>query len=342
MKRKIAVLLSFIMVFSLISVVPVQAKAKIKLSKKKLTMYAGQSKKIKVKGTRKKVKWTSSKKSVVTVKSGKLKAKKAGKATVKARVAGKTLKCKVTVKRKKTTKKPDKNTPAGTPGNSSTNNTAKGSLNHKSATIDIMQSVQLKLTGAVVKSWKSGDEDIATVDGNGKVTAVQKGNTTIICTDTSGATYECKIYVIYPDIKFNSNFLSKGTNYDMYYLTFNIVNNTDYNCRLGGADSMTGKMATVAFLYLYGFNAGSTAAYFVTTTPQDIYFDTNETIELPANKTSLLYLIAGKSYGIQSSTNYLWTLTIEDTKFAVLTDITGYIVAMVKVGKSDVAVPSVS
>nr|MBP3598384.1 Ig-like domain-containing protein [Eubacterium sp.] len=76
-----------------------QAAAKPKLSKKKLTIIVGKTAKIKVKNSKAKVKWSSNKKKVATVTGkGIVKAKKAGKATITARVGKKKLKCKVTVK----------------------------------------------------------------------------------------------------------------------------------------------------------------------------------------------------------------------------------------------------
>lgn len=73
--------------------------ATLKLNKKKLTLKKGKSYCLKVKGTKKKVTWKSSKKSVATVdKKGKVRAKKAGKTTITAKVGRRTLKCKVTVK----------------------------------------------------------------------------------------------------------------------------------------------------------------------------------------------------------------------------------------------------
>lgn len=70
------------------------------LSKKSVTITKGKTYKLKLKkATAKKVKWSSSKKSVATVsKSGTVKAKKAGKATITAKYKGKKYKCKVTVK----------------------------------------------------------------------------------------------------------------------------------------------------------------------------------------------------------------------------------------------------
>lgn len=77
------------------------AKKKPKLNKKKVTLYVGKTVRLKVKNAKKKVKWSSSKKSVATVsKTGKVKAKKKGKAVITAKVAKKKLKCTVTVKEK--------------------------------------------------------------------------------------------------------------------------------------------------------------------------------------------------------------------------------------------------
>ncbi len=116
MKRKsqkaIALLTVTALSISSVFTMPASAKAaKPKLSKKRITMWAGTKKKVTIKNAKavKKVVWKSSKKSVVilkkkTKKSVQLVAKKAGKATVTAKVkAGwKTYKlsCKVTVKKK--------------------------------------------------------------------------------------------------------------------------------------------------------------------------------------------------------------------------------------------------
>lgn len=80
------------------------AKKKIRLNRKKATLYVGKKLKLKVKGTKKKVIWKSKKKKIATVsKKGVVKAKKAGKTSITARVAGKSKKlvCKITVKAKK-------------------------------------------------------------------------------------------------------------------------------------------------------------------------------------------------------------------------------------------------
>ena len=83
-----------------------QANAKsLRLNKSKVSMRVGEKVTLKVKGNKKKKKVTfkSSKPAVVKVtKKGVLKAKKKGKATIRVKVGQKTLKCKVTVKKRKT------------------------------------------------------------------------------------------------------------------------------------------------------------------------------------------------------------------------------------------------
>ena len=104
MKKK-HILIIFTMVLMgvlvpLLSTKNVQA-ATPKLSKKSISMYARNTKKLYVKNNKKKkkVKWSSSNKAVVTVsKNGTVKAKKVGKATITAKVGKKKLKCNVTVK----------------------------------------------------------------------------------------------------------------------------------------------------------------------------------------------------------------------------------------------------
>lgn len=70
-----------------------------RLNRTSLTLTVGQSRKLTVSNA-KKVTWSSSNRSVATVsKSGTVKAKKAGNATITAKTAGKTLKCRVTVRK---------------------------------------------------------------------------------------------------------------------------------------------------------------------------------------------------------------------------------------------------
>lgn len=116
MKRKNQKAMALLMVTALsissVFTMPASAKsAKPKLSKKRITMWAGTKKKVTIKNAKavKKVVWKSGKKSVVilkkkTKKSVQLVAKKAGKATVTAKVKAGwkmyKLSCKVTVKKK--------------------------------------------------------------------------------------------------------------------------------------------------------------------------------------------------------------------------------------------------
>lgn len=84
--------------------IPASAKAKPKLSSKKITITVGQKKKLKVKNfkKKKKIKWSSKNKAIATVnKKGKIVGKKKGKTTIIAKIGKKKLKCKVTVKKVK-------------------------------------------------------------------------------------------------------------------------------------------------------------------------------------------------------------------------------------------------
>lgn len=82
-----------------------EAKAKVKLNKKKLVLTVGKKAKLKVKGTKKKVKWSSSKKKIATVtKKGVVKARKKGTAKIVAKIGKKKYTCKVVVKAKKKAK----------------------------------------------------------------------------------------------------------------------------------------------------------------------------------------------------------------------------------------------
>ena len=79
-----------------------EAKKKIILNKKKAVIYVGVQLRLKVKGTKKKVKWSSKEKKIATVsKKGVVKGKRAGKTKITAKVKGKKLVCRLTVKAKK-------------------------------------------------------------------------------------------------------------------------------------------------------------------------------------------------------------------------------------------------
>ena len=96
-----AAMLAFCLLATAVPAMNADAKAKPKLSKKKVTLTVGKKVKLKVKNAgKKKVKWKTSNKKVAKVnKKGVVKAKKAGKATITAKVGKKKFKCKVIVKK---------------------------------------------------------------------------------------------------------------------------------------------------------------------------------------------------------------------------------------------------
>ena len=201
-KQTFTWVLALMMIFSVFPVAQVNAATKPKLSKTKITMTVGQSKKLKVKGISKKrakrIKWKSSKKKVVTVtKTGKLKARKAGKATITAKVGKKKLKCKVTVKKrsKKSTKKKESNS-----------SSKKMWLSKTSVTLQAGSGVDLVLHNAknVVK-WSSSNNKVAWADratssskNLGTIQAVSKG-TAVITAKVDGKTFKCHVKVIADD-----------------------------------------------------------------------------------------------------------------------------------------------
>ena len=174
----------------------VEAATKVKLNKKKATLYVGDSLTLKVTGTKTKVKWSSNKKSVATVSSkgkykGKVKAKKAGTATITAQVGKKKYKCKITViaKEKEETTTKEKDIPVSAIVLNETNKT-------------IVIGTEFTLSATVVPSnakdstitWQSIDSNIATVN-NGVVKAIGVGTTQIYASSNSGVSVFCTVTV---------------------------------------------------------------------------------------------------------------------------------------------------
>ena len=169
-RKLLSLLLILALCFTFIPIANVQAASKVKINKTSTTIYVGKTETLKISGTSKKVKWTTSNKSVATVSNkGKVTAKRAGTATITAKVSGKSYKCKVTVK--------------------------NPSLNKSKATLEEGKTITLKLTGATAKKYTSSNKNVATVNNSGKITAKKSGTTTITCTDNNKKTYKCKITV---------------------------------------------------------------------------------------------------------------------------------------------------
>lgn len=108
MKRRIIVLTALVFFVFALALSSTTASAKKKspsLNKKSISIYVGNKYKLKLKNSSKSAKWTSSIKKIATVSSkGKtvtVKAKKAGKVKITAKIGKKKLYCKVTVKVKK-------------------------------------------------------------------------------------------------------------------------------------------------------------------------------------------------------------------------------------------------
>lgn len=181
MKRKlvkvaVAPLLVAAITFTVPEMLPVQDNisvveaASVKISAKKLTLIKGQSKTLKISGTKSKVTWSSSKKSVATVNSkGKVTAKRAGTATITAKVGKKKYTCKVTVEAPK--------------------------LNKTSLSLKVKKTYKLKISGTKQKvKWSVGNKSVATVNSSGIVTAKKTGSTRVIAT-VGGKKYTCVVKV---------------------------------------------------------------------------------------------------------------------------------------------------
>lgn len=164
--------------------VPTSASAasKIKMSRSAVAMSKGKTYRLKVSGTRKKAVWRSSNQSVATVsQSGIVKARKSGTAVITAKVAGKSLRCRVIVKQPVT----------------------KIRLNQKSISISKGKTYTLRATVTPTNAtnravtWKSSNKKVVTVTSKGKIKAVGAGKATITATAKDGSRKKatCKITV---------------------------------------------------------------------------------------------------------------------------------------------------
>lgn len=169
-KKILASVMAIALIVSLFPTGTVAQAAKIKISKKKVTLYVKKSTTLKIKGTKSKAKWSSSNKKVATVNAkGKVKARKKGTCKITAKIGKKKYTCKVTVK--------------------------NPTISKKKMTIAVGKSATLKVTGAKVKSWSSSNKAVASVNKAGKVMAKKVGNTTITAKTAIGK-LKCKITVV--------------------------------------------------------------------------------------------------------------------------------------------------
>ena len=167
--KKTKKLLSIIAVILMILCMTIPVSAAGKINRSRATLLSRQTLQLEVLGTNSTTKWASSKKSVATVSnSGKVKAKKAGSATITAKVGKKKYSCKLTVESPK--------------------------LNKKALSLTVGGTGTLKVTGTkqTVK-WKSSRKGIATVN-NGIITAKKAGTANIIAT-VLGKNFVCKVTV---------------------------------------------------------------------------------------------------------------------------------------------------
>lgn len=254
MKKMKGLLLCMVMVLSLLAVpINANAAAKIKLSAKSATLTVGKTKTLTLKKGSKKVKgvkWKTSNKKVATVSSsGKIKAKKAGKANITATYKKKKYVCKVTVKAKKTTSNNNNNSNSNSNNNSNTNNDNNNTntnndsnnsntttkepvyaISQTSAGVEVEKTLRLTVTkdsSAISAgiSWSSSNTSVATVS-SGTITAVGPGTATITAT-VDGKSLTCALTVTVPDYAMSDDTLKLDTLTNPQSMLF-VMNGTSY------------------------------------------------------------------------------------------------------------------
>lgn len=166
-KKSFIPLLLIIMCVTLLYFKPAKAASKVKLNRTKATISVGKTTTLKVKGSKKIVTWSTSKSSIATVsKKGVVTGKKAGTATITAKVGSNKLKCKVTV---------------------------NPLISKKKLSIYMGEQAKLTVTGISKVQWSSSKKSIAKVK-NGTVTALKPGKTTIKA-KAKGFTLSCVVTV---------------------------------------------------------------------------------------------------------------------------------------------------
>lgn len=154
---------------------PAPAAKPIKITKTSVLLLKGQKTTLKIKNATETVAWSSSKTSVASVtQSGRITARKKGKATITARIGNIEKKCKVTVESPK--------------------------LNAKKISLNISQTKKLKLSGCkhTVK-WATSNSYVAKVR-KGLVTAKNPGSAKITAT-AHGKKFKCNVTVKKPAVQ---------------------------------------------------------------------------------------------------------------------------------------------
>lgn len=167
---------------------PPVAPTSVKLNYKKVTTNVGKKLTLKAtispsNATSKTVKWSSSNRKIASVnKKGVVKAVKKGSAVITCVTSnGKKASCKVKVNAEVAAK--------------------SIKLNYKKVSLTSGKTVTLKATFSPsnttnkVLKWTSSNNKIASVNKNGKIKAVKKGNTVITCTTSNGKKAYCKVSV---------------------------------------------------------------------------------------------------------------------------------------------------
>ncbi len=208
------------------------------LNKQNLTMTVKDTYTLKVKGSASNTKWSSSNKKVATVNaSGKVTAKKSGKAVITATVNGSVFKCKVTVKNKAT-------------------------ISKKTLTLGVGAKKTLTLKNTTSKpKWKSSNTLVAKVSSKGVVTGKKTG-TAKIKAMLHGKTYTCTVKVMNKKKKvLTTSFKWTGKDYDgtLKDLEFTVTGQLDdgstvnyyYNSGSGNFYTSNGDLAMVVTKKVY-------------------------------------------------------------------------------------------
>ena len=209
-KKILAIMLTLVLSISMIPTINVSAAKKVKLNKTKATIYVGKTVTLKLKNNKAKVKWSSSNKKIATVsKKGKVKGKKAGKATITAKVGKKKYKCKITVKKEKNNQnvnEPTKPAPNINEPTKPANENVVGVKLDKTA-IELKENERNIINATVLPQnatnkkivWSTESSWVAEVSDSGEIIAKNAGET-VIRAKTQEGNYiaQCSVIVKAP------------------------------------------------------------------------------------------------------------------------------------------------